>query len=51
LSRRNRRRGGGLVSARVAGRLSATAGTLSVVFAGMIFVVAAYMLWKTLDAV
>lgn len=43
--------GGGLIGARIAKRLSGTTGTLSVVFAGMIFVVAAYMLWKTINAV
>ena len=43
--------GGGLIGARIAKRLSGTTGTLSVVFAGMIFVVASYMLWKTVNAV
>jgi uncharacterized membrane protein YfcA len=43
--------GRGLIGAKVAKRLSGTTGTLSVVFAGMIFVVAAYMLWKTVNAV
>ena len=42
--------GGGLIGAKIAKRLSGTTGTLSVVFAVMIFVVAAYMLWKSLHA-
>jgi uncharacterized membrane protein YfcA len=42
---------GGLIGTRIAKRLSGTTGTLSVVFAGMIFVVAACMLWKIINAV
>ena len=38
---------GGLFGARAAKRLSATSGRLTTVFAGLIFLVAAYMLWKS----
>jgi len=41
---------GGSVGARVAKRLSGTQGRLTTVFAGLIFVVAAYMLWKSAAA-
>lgn len=38
---------GGLIGARLAKRLSGTQGRLTTVFAGLIFVVAAYMLWQS----
>ena len=38
---------GGFLGARLAGRLAATRGRLTTIFAGLIFVVAAYMLWKS----
>lgn len=38
---------GGIAGARLAKRLSATKGRLTTIFAGLIFVVAAYMLWKS----
>jgi uncharacterized membrane protein YfcA len=38
---------GGFFGARVAKRLAGTQGRLTTVFAGLIFVVAAYMLWKS----
>ena len=41
---------GGLLGARLAKRLSGTHGRLTTVFAGLIFVVAAYMLWKSAAA-
>lgn len=41
---------GGFVGARVAKSLSGTQGRLTTVFAGLIFVVAAYMLWKSAAA-
>jgi uncharacterized protein len=41
---------GGFLGARLAGRLSATRGRLTTIFAGLIFVVAAYMLWKSYAA-
>jgi uncharacterized membrane protein YfcA len=41
---------GGLVGAMVAKRLSAKKGLLNTVFAGIIFVVAAYMLWQSAAA-
>ena len=41
---------GGFLGARLAARLSATRGRLTTVFAGLIFVVAAYMLWKSYAA-
>lgn len=41
---------GGMAGARVARRLSAAHATLTVIFAAMIFVVAAYMLWKSAHA-
>lgn len=41
---------GGFLGARLAGRLSATRGRLTTVFAGLIFVVAAYMIWKSYAA-
>jgi hypothetical protein len=41
---------GGLLGARLAARLSATRGRLTTIFAGLIFVVAAYMLWKSYAA-
>jgi uncharacterized membrane protein YfcA len=39
--------GGGLIGAKVAKRLSGNTGTLSVIFAGVVFAVAGYMLWKS----
>lgn len=41
---------GGFLGARLARRLSGTHGRLTMVFAGLIFVVAAYMLWKSAAA-
>ena len=41
---------GGFLGARVARRLSGTHGRLTTVFAGLIFIVAAYMLWKSAPA-
>jgi uncharacterized protein len=41
---------GGLLGARLAKRLSGTHGRLTTIFAGLIFVVAAYMLWKSYAA-
>lgn len=41
---------GSLIGARVAKRLSGTTGLLTSVFAALIFVVAAYMLWKSAGA-
>ena len=41
---------GGLLGARLAKHLSGTQGRLTTVFAGLIFVVAAYMLWKSAGA-
>ncbi len=41
---------GGYAGARAAKRLSAARGRLSTIFAGLIFVVAAYMLWKSAAA-
>jgi uncharacterized membrane protein YfcA len=41
---------GGLLGARLAKRLSGTQGRLTTIFAGLIFVVAAYMLWKSYAA-
>jgi uncharacterized membrane protein YfcA len=41
---------GGLFGARLARRLSATKGRLTIVFAGLIFAVAAYMLWRSAAA-
>jgi len=41
---------GGLLGARLAKRLSASKGTLNTVFAGLIFVVAAYMLYRSAQA-
>lgn len=41
---------GGLIGAQVAKRLAGTRGMLSSVFAGLIFAVAAYMLWKSASA-
>ena len=41
--------GGGLIGTRIARRLG-TGGTLTTVFAALIFVVAAYMLWKSVGA-
>lgn len=41
---------GGYAGARAAKRLSASRGRLSTIFAGLIFVVAAYMLWKSAAA-
>lgn len=41
---------GGFLGARLARRLSGTQGRLTTVFAGLIFVVAAYMLWKSAAA-
>ena len=38
---------GGIIGAQIAKRLSASRGRLTVLFAGLVFVVAAYMLWKT----
>ena len=39
--------GGGFLGARLAKRLSGTRGLLTTIFAGLIFLVAAYMLWKS----
>lgn len=39
---------GGVVGARIAKRLSGTAGTLNTVFAAVIFAVAGYMIWESL---
>ena len=39
--------GGGVVGAMVAKRLSGKKGLLNTVFAGLIFAVAAYMLWQS----
>ncbi len=41
---------GGFIGARVAKRLSGTHARLTTIFAGLIFVVAAYMLWKSVMA-
>ena len=41
---------GGVLGARLAKRLSGTQGRLTTVFAGLIFVVAVYMLWKSAAA-
>ncbi|HEX8444771.1 MAG TPA: sulfite exporter TauE/SafE family protein [Allosphingosinicella sp.] len=41
---------GGFLGARLAARLSETRGRLTIIFAGLIFVVAAYMLWKSYAA-
>jgi uncharacterized membrane protein YfcA len=41
---------GGFAGARLARHLSATRGRLTTVFAGLIFAVAAYMLWKSAAA-
>lgn len=41
---------GGILGARLAKRLSGTQGRLTIVFAGLIFAVAAYMLWKSAAA-
>ena len=41
---------GGFAGARVAKRLSTTRGRLTTVFAGLIFAVAAYMLWRSASA-
>ena len=41
---------GGFLGAGLARRLSGTQGSLMTVFAGLIFVVAAYMLWKSAAA-
>jgi uncharacterized membrane protein YfcA len=41
---------GGLVGARLASRLSASRGSLTMIFAVLIFVVAAYMLWRSAAA-
>ena len=41
---------GGYLGARTAKRLSGTQGRLTTLFAGLIFVVAAYMLWKSASA-
>lgn len=41
---------GGFLGARLATHLSATRGRLTTIFAGLIFVVAAYMIWKSLAA-
>lgn len=41
---------GGYAGARLAKRLSGTQGRLTTIFAGLIFVVAAYMLWKSAAA-
>ena len=41
---------GGMIGARLANRLSGTQGRLSTIFAILIFVVAAYMLWKSAAA-
>jgi uncharacterized membrane protein YfcA len=41
---------GGFVGARLARRLSATQGPLTAIFAGLIFVVAAYMAWQSAAA-
>jgi uncharacterized protein len=41
---------GGLLGARLGKRLSGTHGRLTTIFAGLIFVVAAYMLWKSYAA-
>ena len=41
---------GGMLGARLAKRLSATKGSLTIIFAGLIFVVAAYMIWKSAAA-
>jgi uncharacterized membrane protein YfcA len=42
--------GGGVLGTRMAKRLSASRDKLSIVFASLIFVVAAYMLWKSAGA-
>lgn len=42
--------GGSFAGTRLAGRLSRTKGTLTTIFAVLIFVVAAYMLWKSAAA-
>lgn len=42
--------GGSLLGARLAKQLSATRGRLTMIFSGLIFVVAAYMLWKSVAA-
>ena len=41
---------GSAFGARLAKRLSATRGRLTIVFAGLIFVTAAYMLWRSVAA-
>jgi uncharacterized membrane protein YfcA len=41
---------GGFLGARLATHLSATRGRLTIIFAGLIFVVAAYMLWRSAAA-
>jgi len=41
---------GGLIGARSASALASRKGLLNVVFAGMIMVVAGYMLWRSLGA-
>jgi uncharacterized membrane protein YfcA len=43
--------GGGLIGTMTAKRLSGTTGTLSVIFAGVVFAVAGYMLWKSTGAI
>jgi uncharacterized membrane protein YfcA len=42
--------GGGFLGARLAKRLSARRGSLTTVFSGLIFAVAAYLLWKSAAA-
>lgn len=41
---------GGVLGAKLAKRLSGTTGRLTTIFAGLIFIVAAYMLWKSAAA-
>jgi uncharacterized membrane protein YfcA len=41
---------GSLIGTKISNRVSGTAGLLTTVFAVLIFVVAAYMLWKSADA-
>lgn len=41
---------GGVLGAKLAKRLSGTTGRLTMIFAGLIFIVAAYMLWKSAAA-
>jgi uncharacterized membrane protein YfcA len=43
--------GGGLIGTMTAKRLSGTTGTLSVIFAGVVFAVAGYMLWRSTGAI